>query len=89
MWSVWDKQTEINGFSAEFISRHKHLQNEETILIKIVEGRVVQVEGKHGLANLYGIDPTLDTEAFIAEYERIIEESEKPDEEPTEEPLEE
>lgn len=73
MWTIWNKQTEINGFSAEwFLNCHKHLTNEETIYIKTVGGRVTQVEGKGVLASVYGIDPTLPDEEFIAEYERIL-----------------
>ena len=73
MWSVWDKKTDINGFSAEwFLDRHKHLQNEETIFIKTVHGRVTQIEGKGILASVYGIDPNLPNYQFIAEYEYII-----------------
>ena len=73
MWSVWDKKSEINGFSAEFtLERFKHLQNEETIFIKTVNGRVTQIEGKSILAKVYGIDESLSNEAFIAEYERIL-----------------
>lgn len=72
MWEVWDKKTPIN---------FKHLQGEETIFIKYVNGRAVQVEGKNILASVYGIDPTLDNEAFIEAYERAIE----PVEEVTEE----
>ena len=72
MWTIWDKQTEINGFSAEwFLNRHKHLANEETIYLKTVNGRVTQVEGKGVLASVYGIDPTLPDDEFIAEYERM------------------
>ena len=81
MWSIWDKTSEINGFSAEwFLSRNKHLANEETIFLKTVNGRVTQVEGKGVLASNYGIDPTLANNEFIAEYERILTEPE-----PTEE----
>ena len=73
MWSIWDKQSEINGFSAEwFLNRHKHLKNEGTIYIKTVGGRVTQVEGKGILASVYGIDPTLANDEFIAEYERVL-----------------
>ncbi len=73
MWTIWDKQTEINGFSAEwFLNRHKHLATEETIYIKTVNGRVTQVEGKGVLASVYGIDPALTNDEFIAEYERIL-----------------
>lgn len=73
MWTIWDKQTEINGFSAEHVlNTFKHLTNEETIFIKTVNGRVTQVEGKGVLAFVYGIDPTLANDEFIAEYERIL-----------------
>ena len=73
MWSIWDKTSDINGFSAEgFLARNKHLQGEETIYIKTVGGRVTQIEGKSILANHYGIDPALPDEEFIAEYERVI-----------------
>ena len=73
MWKVWDKKSNINGFSAEgFLNRHKHLANEETIYLKTVDGRVAQVEGKGVLASVYGIDPTLPDDEFIAAYEAII-----------------
>lgn len=67
MWEVWDKKTPIN---------FEHLKGEETIFIKYVDGMVVQVEGKGILASVYGIDPTLDNEAFIEAYERAIEPTE-------------
>ena len=77
MWEIWDKQTPINGVSAErFLTNNKNLVNEETIFIKYVNGRAVQVEGKNILASVYGIDPTLDNEAFIEAYERAIEPTE-------------
>ena len=83
MWYVWDKKTEINGFSAEeFLTRNKHLQNEETIYVKEVNGRATQVEGKSILASVYGIDPTLNDEEFIAEYEAIINQQTDPEEIP-------
>ena len=74
MWSIWDKTSEINGFSAEyFLSRNKQLENEETIFIRTTaSGRVTQVEGKSILASVYDIDPTLPDDEFIAEYERIL-----------------
>lgn len=73
MWTIWDKQSEINGFSVEwFLNRNKHLANENTIFLKIVNGRVVEVEGKGVLAYLYNIDPALPDDEFIAEYERVI-----------------
>lgn len=83
MWSIWDKQSDINGYSAEwFFDNHRFLANEETIYLKTVNGRVTQVEGKNILASVYGIDPALDDEAFIAAYEQAIAEPIK--EEPTE-----
>jgi hypothetical protein len=73
MWTIWNKETEINGFSAEaFLSRNKHLQNEEVIFLKSVNGRVTQVEGKNILAYVYGIDINLPDMEFIAEYERVL-----------------
>lgn len=81
MWTIWNKQADINGFSAEaFLARNKHLQNEEIIFIKTVNGRVTQVEGKNILAEHYGIDPTLPDEEFIAEYEAILNPPTDPDE---------
>lgn len=77
MWTIWDKKSDINGFSAEwFLNRHKHLQNEETIYLKTVDGRVTNVEGKSILAENFGIDPTLPDDEFIAEYEKAIAEEE-------------
>ena len=85
MWTIWNKQTEINGFSAEaFLARNKHLQNEETIFIKTINGRVTHVEGKGILSAVYGIDVTLSNEDFIAAYEAILEAP--VEEEDTEEP---
>lgn len=73
MWSIWDKQSDINGCSAESVlESFKHLANEETIYIKTVDGTVAQIEGKSVLASVYGIDPTLPDDEFIAEYEEII-----------------
>ena len=73
MWTIWDKQSEINGKTAEHVfTTFKHLANEETIYIKTVNGRVTQVEGKGVLAKVYGVDPSLPDDEFIAEYERII-----------------
>ena len=77
MWEIWDKTTPINGMSAErYLERHQDQANEETIFIKYVNGRAVQVEGKNILASVYGLDPTLDNEAFIEAYERAIEPTE-------------
>lgn len=72
MFEVWDKKSEINGFSAtETLKRNQHLKNEETIFIKKENGRITQIEGKNILAKVYGIDVALDNADFIAEYERI------------------
>jgi hypothetical protein len=73
MWYVWDKITSINGFSAfDFLARNKHLQNEETIYIKEVNGRATQVEGKGILASVYGIDINLSDRDFLDAYENIV-----------------
>lgn len=73
MWTVWDKTSDINGYSAEYVlSRNKHLINEETIFIKTIDGRVSMIEGKTILAKVYNIDSSLNDEEFIAEYELIV-----------------
>lgn len=80
MWSIWDKTSDIDGYPAEYYFKtFNHLANEETIYIKTVNGRVTQVEGKSVLAKVYGIDPTLPDEEFIAEYERVTAEPAEPD----------
>ena len=86
MLTVWDKQTDINGYSAEwYLNRHKYLANEETIYLKTVNGRVTQVEGKSALASMYGIDSALPDEEFLAEYRQLIGETgEEASEEPPE-----
>ena len=73
MWYVWDKISEINGFSAtDFLARNKHLQSEETIFVKEINGKAAQVESKSILASHYDIDSTLGDEEFIAAYETIV-----------------
>lgn len=73
MWSVWDKKSEINGFSAEwFFENHEFLRDEGIIYLRTVDGRVTNVEGKSILAKVYSLDPALTNDEFIAEYEKII-----------------
>lgn len=73
MWEIWDKTSDINGMRADFfLERHPSLADEQTIYIKRVNGRAVQVEGKSILAHHYGIDPTLDDQAFIEAYEAAL-----------------
>ena len=89
MWEVWDKKSDINGFSAEHtFTSFRHLVNEETVYIKIVDGRVTQIEGKNTLSKVYGIDPTLTNDEFIAAYEAMFAEPNAPADEQTE-PVEE
>lgn len=77
MWKVWDKKSDINGCSAEYmLGAFKHLQNEKTIYLKTVDGLVTNVEGKSILAKLYGIDPSLPDDEFIAAYEAMTAEPE-------------
>lgn len=77
MWEVWDKKSDINGFSAEwYLDRHKRLISEETVFIKRVNGKVARVEGKNILAEAYKIDPTLPDDEFIAAYEAKLAEME-------------
>lgn len=78
MWSIWNKKTSINGFSAkDFLARNNHLKDEEIIYIKTVNGRVTQVEGKNILAFVYGIDSALGDEEFIQAYEAILNQPEE------------
>ena len=73
MWEVWDKKSDINGFSAEHtFTSFKHLVGEEVIYIKTVGGRVTQIEGKNTLAQVHGIDPALTNDEFIAAYEAMF-----------------
>lgn len=73
MWSIWDKKSEINGCSAEHMyGTFDHLVTEDTIYIRTEGGFVTNVEGKSILASMYGIDPTLPDDEFIAAYEAII-----------------
>jgi hypothetical protein len=81
MWYVWDKTTDINGFSAaDMLARNKHLQNEGTIYVKEVNGRAIEIEGKSILASVYGIDINLSDEEFLAAYEAIVNPPVNPDE---------
>lgn len=78
MWSVWDKKSEINGFSADFVlSRNPHLVNENTVYIKTENGRTSRIEGKSIIADGFGIDPTLPDDEFIARYEWLLEHPEE------------
>ena len=85
MWTIWDKISDINGKSADHVfASFNHLKGEETIYIKTVNGRVTQVEGKGVLASVYGIDPALPDDEFIARYEWLLEHPEEiPEEEET------
>lgn len=88
MWKVWDKKSDINGFSAEYtFTSFQQLKNEETIYIKMVGDKATQIEGKSIIADLYGIDPALPDEEFLAEYRQLIGETgeEPPEEIPEEE----
>ena len=77
MWSVWDKQSEINGYPAEhYFKTFKYLANENTIYLKTVCGRVTQIEGKGVLASVYDLDPSLPDDEFIAAYEAKLAEME-------------
>jgi hypothetical protein len=79
MWSIWDKTSAINGYPAVYYFEiYPHLVGEKTIFIRTTNGRVTNIEGKSILANLYGIDPTLPDDEFIAEYERMTAEPDEP-----------
>lgn len=70
MWTVWDKKTKINGFSAEYVlSRNPHLSGEDTIFIKTIGNRVCEIQGKCILADAYGVDASLPDDEFIVAFE--------------------
>ena len=87
MWSIWDKKSDMNGFTAEsWFESFPHLYGEETVYIRTVNGRTVQIEGKSILVNNFGIDPSLPDDEFIARYEWLLEHPEEiPEEIPEEE----
>ena len=94
MWSIWDKKSDINGVSAEWVlNHHKFLQKETTIYIRTDNGRVTNIEGKSILADNFGIDPTLPDGEFLVAYEAKLAELEAeippPEEIPEEIPEEE
>lgn len=75
MWFIWDKISNINAFTAdEFLARNKHLIGEDVIYAKMINEKIVQVEGKSILAKIYGIDEALDDTTFIETYEKVLEE---------------
>lgn len=80
MWSIWDKKSPINGKPAAHVfATFNHLEGEETIFLKTVNGHVTNVEGKSILAYNYDLDPTLPDDEFIAEYEAMIAEPDDTD----------
>lgn len=75
MWQIWDKQSNINNVSAsDYLAKNNYFSDNEIILLRIENEKVVEVQGKSILANIYNIDSNLDTDAFVAEYERVINE---------------
>ena len=73
MWEIWDKTSDINGMSADrFLADNKHLAGEGTVYVKRVNGMATEVQSKSTLAHVYGIDPTLDDQAFIEAYEAAL-----------------
>ena len=72
-WEVWDKTSDINGVSAErYLSTRPYIKDGTTVYIKRVNGRATEVQCKPTLAHHYGIDPTLDDQAFIEAYEAAL-----------------
>ena len=70
MWIIWDKKSNINGMSADvFLANNKHLQSQETIYLKVIDDKVVEIEGKSILAKVYDIDISLADNIFISQYE--------------------
>ena len=91
MWEVWNKKTEINESPAEeYLKRNKDIASEDVVFLRIVNGRVNNVEVKRVLAKLYDIDESLTNDEFIEAYEaKIIELAEQARLEEPDEPIEE
>ena len=76
IYEIYNGQ-DINGVNGEeFMARNTHLKG-TIFLFKTESGNISQVESKDIIADVYGIDITLDNEAFIQAYETILKELEE------------
>lgn len=72
-YKIWNRKDTINGKEANHFLNREPFKSETGDIILIYNGdRVSQVECKSILANVYGIDPTLPLDAFMAEYEKAL-----------------
>ena len=70
-YELWDRQKNINGVEAEhFLNEYPFKNYNGDIILIYAENsdKVSNVECKDILANVYGIDPTLELDDFMAEY---------------------
>ena len=70
MFNIWDKETPINNMEASYFLNQNPFKNYsgDIILIYADNGKVSNIECKDILAEVYGIDVTLDTISFMQEY---------------------
>lgn len=81
-YSLWNRQDKINGVEPSHFLNNEPFKNYsgDIILIYADNGKVSNVECKDILANVYGLDPTLEIDAFMTAYFEKLEElaSEEP-----------
>lgn len=70
-YAIWNKQTPINGVSAQhFLSKppFKGYNGDIILIYNEDKSRVTNVEGKDILAKVYGIDSSLSLDEFMSAY---------------------
>ena len=81
-YKLWNRQDNINGLGTSHFLDQEPFKNYsgDIILIYADNGKVSNVECKDILASVYGIDPTLYIDTFMAAYIAKLEElaSEEP-----------
>lgn len=81
LYEIWNRKSDINGVNANYFLSKKPFKNYmgDIILIKSDDGKVINIECKDILAQVYNIDFKLELDDFIKQYLRKIE-SEKTNE---------
>lgn len=78
-YELWNRQDPINGVEASHFLNNSPFKDYEgdIILIYADNGRVSNVECKDILAQIYGIDATLELDAFMEAYFKALEPEEE------------
>lgn len=81
LYEIWDRKSDINGVNANYFLNKKPFKNYvgDIILIKSDNGKVINIECKDILAQVYSIDFKLELDDFIKQYLKKLE-SEKTNE---------